>query len=151
MSRMYSRKKGSSGSTKPEELKKPEWTKLSEKEVETLIVKLAKEGKSSAQIGTLLRDQYGIVDVKTVTGKRISEILEAKKVAPELPDDLLSLIRRSVAIRKHLQGNHKDQTAKRGLTLTESKIRRLVKYYKANKVLPLDWKFDPESVKIYAQ
>ena len=71
-------------------------------------------------------------------------LLKEKKIAPELPDDLTALIRNSVAIRKHLETNHKDQTAKRGLTLTESKIKALTKHYKKTGKLASEWKFDPE-------
>ena len=51
-------------------------------------------------------------------------------------------------LRKHLEKNKKDYSSKRGLELTESKIRRLVKYYKKRKVLPEDWKYDPEKAKL---
>src|SRR3989338_2145164 len=36
----------------------------------------------------------------------------------------------------------------RGLQLTESKIKRLVKYYKANGKLPQNWKYDREQAKL---
>ena len=148
---MYSRAKGKSGSKKPEKPTIPSWNRLKDKEVEALIVKLAKEGKTAAQIGLVLRDSYGIVSTKLLTGKRIAEVLTSKDMTPEIPDDVRALIKRMVHIRKHIEANHKDETAIRGLTLTESKIRRLVKYYKRVGELPLDWKYDAESIKIYAQ
>lgn len=151
MARMYSRARGVAGSKKPENPSVPSWNRLKDKEIETLVAKLAKEGKNAAQIGLILRDSYGVVNTKLITGKRIGEILAAKDLKPEIPDDLLALIRRSVDLRKHMDANHKDQTAVRGLLITESKMRRLVKYYKANNKLPLDWKFDAASIKIYAQ
>jgi len=61
-----------------------------------------------------------------------------------IPEDLVFLIRRSVQIRKHMEANNKDQTAKRGLQLTESKIKRLTKYYKKSGKLSSEWKYDPE-------
>ena len=85
-----------------------------------------------------------MVEDNTLCKKKISQILADKKTAPELPDDLTSLIRGSVAIRKHLETNNKDETAKRGLTLTESKIKLLTKYYKKSGKLASEWKFDPE-------
>jgi len=148
MARMHSRVKGKSRSTKPAVLSVPEWVKLKPKEVEMLIVKQAKEGLTTAQIGLMLRDEYGIPNVKVMIGKSIGKVLEEKNLTQEVPEDLLNLIRKSVFIRKHLENNHKDQTAKRGLILTESKIRRLAKYHiKANK-LPANWKYDPEKIKL---
>ena len=48
---------------------KPEWIEYSNEEIEELILKLRKEGNSTSTIGIALRDQYGIPDVKLVTGK----------------------------------------------------------------------------------
>lgn len=151
MARMHSRAKGKSGSTKPIKKQTPGWVKYKPKEVELLVVKQAKEGNKPSQIGIHLRDVYGIPDVKMIVGKSISKILEDKNAAPELPEDLLALIRKSVFLRKHMTDNHKDASAKRGLQLTDSKIRRLVKYYKKTKRISATWKFDPEKFKIYAQ
>ncbi len=149
MARMYSRDKGRSGSTKPSKKTVPSWLQYKPKEIELLIVKYAKEGKTPSQIGLLLRDEYGVPDVKTVIGKSITRVLADKRLLPELPEDLMALIKKALLIRKHLEDNHKDQPAKRGLLLTESKIRRLAKYYKRTKKLPSDWKYDPKSVMLF--
>jgi|TARA_B100002003_G_C13985765_1_gene476528 small subunit ribosomal protein S15 len=141
---MHSRKKGKSGSTKPIKKAAPIWLRYKPKEIELLITKLAKDGKSASEIGLVLRDSYGIPSVKVVCKKTITEITKENKLLPDFPDDLTALIRRSVLIRKHLEENHKDQDGKRGLTLTESKIKRLVKYYKRTGKVSSDWKFDPE-------
>ena len=151
MARMHSRKKGKSKSHPPLEAQKPTWVRYKPNEIELLVGKLAKEGKTSSEIGTILRDSYGIPDVKLLADKKICKILEEKKLQKELPEDLLSLIRRALAIRKHMESNKQDTTAKRGLQRTESKIKRLVKYYKEAKRLAPDWKYDPESAKIYAE
>ena len=127
------------------------WVRYKPKEIELLIAKLGKEGKSATEIGLFLRDSYGIPNVKAVAGKRITEILKEKGLTKELPEDLLNLIKRSVQIRKHREENRKDMTALLGLQLTESKIRRLVKYYKRTKVLPAGWKFDAEAVRMYVE
>ncbi len=121
------------------------------KEVEMLVLKVAKEGKPASMIGLVLRDSYGIPDVKAVSGKSITKILEEKKLAPKIPEDLMSLIKRAIAIRKHIEENKQDMTALRGLQLTESKVKRLVKYYKRIKKIPVDWKYDVKSVKLYAE
>lgn len=150
MARMYSRKKGKSGSNRP--IKKAAvWVRYKPKEIELLIAKLAKEGKTPTDIGLFLRDSYGIPNVRAITSKRITKIVKEKGLARELPEDLMNLIKKSVKVRKHLEENHKDMPALRGLQLTESKIRKLVKYYKKTKVLPADWKFDAKSVKLYVE
>jgi small subunit ribosomal protein S15 len=151
MARMHSRKKGKAGSKKPLKKTKPVWVRYTPKEIELLVTKMAKEGKTSAVIGIKLRDSYGIPDVKTITKKSISQIMKENKLAPEIPQDLLNLIRRAITIRKHLEENHKDMPALRGLQLTESKVKRLVKYYKKTEELSLEWKLDFKNLKIYAE
>ena len=148
---MHSRKKGVSGSTKPSKKTVPGWLKYKPKEVELLIVKYGKEGKNPSQIGTFLRDEYGIPDVKIVTKKSITDILKEKKLLKEIPEDLMALIRKAVLIRKHLGENKKDMPAKRGLQLTEAKIKRLTKYYKANGKMPMTWRYDPKKIKLVVE
>ncbi|MBS3119457.1 30S ribosomal protein S15 [Candidatus Woesearchaeota archaeon] len=148
MARLYSRKKGKSGSKTFVELKKPSWQTHKPDEVELLVVKLAKQGLPPSQIGMELRDSYGIPDIKILCGKTVSQILAAKKLLKELPEDLMALIKKSIQITQHLENNKHDQPAKRGLLLTESKIRRLVKYYKGTGRLPQSWKFDPDKIRL---
>lgn len=149
MARMYARKKGKSGSKKP--LTKATWVEYSAEEVEQLVLKLAKEGYSSAMIGLILRDQYGIPSVRDVTGKKITKILAEHGLAPKIPEDLFNLLKRAVNLRKHLEVHRKDKHSRRGLELIESKIRRLAKYYIRKGKLPKDWKYDPEKAKIWVQ
>ena len=148
MARMYSRKKGKSGSTKPINTKKLTWLRYTNKEVEHFITKLAKEGKTSSQIGLILRDTYGVPDVKSTLKKKITIILKEKGLAKKLPEELTNLIKKQIKIMKHLETNKKDQPSKRGLTLTESKINRLVRYYKKSGKLPQDWKYDSKKAKL---
>ena len=151
MARMYSRKKGKSGSKKPLTKTKLSWMRYKPKEIELLVVKLAKEGKPASLIGLVLRDSYGVPDVKSIAGKTITKILNEKKLSPKIPEDLMAVIKKSIAIRKHMEENRQDMTALRGLQATESKIKRLVKYYKKAKKLPVDWKYDVKSLKLYAE
>lgn len=151
MAKMHSRARGNSGSKKPLKAGSPTWSRYKTKEIELLVGKLAKEGKSSSVIGSILRDSYGIPSVKLLTGKRLQEILADKKLTPKLPEDLMSLMKRSVLIRKHIETNKQDMTAVRGLQFTESKIKRLSKYYKETDKIPADWKYDPSAVKIYTE
>lgn len=145
---MHSRDKGKSGSTKPIKATVPTWVRYKAKEVELLVAKLSKEKNSASEVGIILRDVYGIPSVKTLTKKSISQILKEKDLLSEIPEDLINLMRKSLEVKKHLEENHKDQVAKRGLQLTDSKIKRFVKYYKSTKRLPKDWKYDPDKIRL---
>ena len=148
MARMHSRKKGRSGSIKPVRKVPPSWLKYKPFEVEKLVIKLAKEGHNSAMIGIILRDSYGIPSVKAITGKKVDKILKENNLSPSVPDDLKNLMKRVIAIMKHMEKNRKDMTAKRGLQLTESKIRRLVKYYKKVGRLPKSWAYSRDKINL---
>lgn len=97
----------------------------------------------------LLRDSYGVGQVKSVTGNKILRILKSQGMlganrrvhcrsqlrrhtglAPEIPEDLYQLIKKAVSMRKHLDANKKDKDAKFHLILVESRIHRLARYYK---------------------
>ena len=147
MSRMYSRKRGKSGSHRPA-VRKMEWVKYKPGEIEDIIVKLAKEGLGSAEIGLVLRDRYGLPSVRDYGKVRIARIMKKHGATPALPEDMFSLLKRAVSLRNHMSKNRHDYTSKRGLELTESKIRRLAKYYKQRKTLPHDWKYDPEKARL---
>ncbi len=151
MARMHSRKRGSSGSSKPADKKVPGWVEYKKSEVEALIVKLHKQGLSAAMIGTVLRDRYGIPSVRVMTKSRVSKVLEKNKLTGKYPEDMMNLMKRAVSLRKHMLVNKMDNHSKRGLQLIESKIRRLGKYYKARGKIPADWKYDPEAAKLEVQ
>ncbi|MDI9623293.1 MAG: 30S ribosomal protein S15 [Methanothermobacter sp.] len=123
---------------------KPDWVEYSNEEIEELIIKLYREGNPPSKIGIILRDQYGIPNVKSITGMKITEILEKHDIKLEYPEDLINLMKKAVNIREHLKEHPKDLHTRRGLQLVESKIRRLVKYYVRKGVLPEGWKYDPE-------
>ena len=149
MSRMYSRKKGKSGSHKPLD-PKTDWVKTKRAEIDKVIVELAKEGKQSAEIGLILRDQYGIPSTRDSYKERIARIMKKHKVYNEvLPEDMYNMVKKAVNLRKHMDKNRKDYTSYRGLELTESKIRRLAKFYKRQGALPDKWKWDPEKAKLW--
>ncbi len=147
MARMHSRKKGKSGSHRPAQ-KKAAWVGYKPKEVEEISVKLANEGRSPAQVGLVLRDQYGIPTVRTSAGRKMKAVLAEHRAAGALPEDLNNLLKRAVTLRNHLDSNKHDRYSKRGLELTESKIRRLAKYYKSRNELPAKWEYDPEKAKL---
>ncbi|MFZ8830416.1 MAG: 30S ribosomal protein S15 [Candidatus Aenigmatarchaeota archaeon] len=151
MARMYSRKKGKSRSHKPPVRIVPRWFEMKKEDVEKLVVELANKRYSSAMIGTILRDQYGVPDVKTIVGKSISQIMKEHGVYPEYPEDLLNLFRKAVNLYDHLAKHKKDKKSKKGMENLISKIRRLIKYYKRKKVLPQDFEFDIEKARLIIQ
>ncbi len=140
MARMYSRRKGKSGSKRPVQ-KISAWVKYKPDEIEQIILKLAKKGHPSAAIGLILRDEYGIPSSK-VKGLRVAKVMKKHEVYPEYPEDMLNLMKRAVLLHAHLARNKRDGISKRGLELTESKIRRLGNYYKSKGTLPETWKYD---------
>ncbi len=149
MARMHARRKGKSGSKHPVERKDhPDWSSLNPREVESHVIDLAKEGKTTSEIGMILRDQYAVPDIKLATGKSITKILDANNIKPEIPEDLRNLISTALSLRKHLETNRKDTHNKRGLQLAESKIRRLAKYYISTGKLSENWKYSPEQAKL---
>ena len=86
MARMHARKKGKAGSTRPSVKAAPNWVELTASQVEDLVVRLSKEGKTQSEIGTILRDQHGVPLVKAIVGKSVLEILKENKLEPELPE-----------------------------------------------------------------
>jgi small subunit ribosomal protein S15 len=148
MARMYARKRGRSGSKRPFSFRLtetvPEWVEMTAEEVEKKVVELYERGVTTSEIGIILRDRYGVPSVVLVTGEKITRILKGKNIAGEIPEDLQNLMRKALRIRKHIEVNKKDIHNKRAMQLTESKIRRLVKYYKREKVLPEEWRYKPE-------
>jgi small subunit ribosomal protein S15 len=151
MARRYSRTRGKHGSKRPLMRKAHDWQPLKKKEVETLIVELAKQRNSSAKIGMILRDKHGVPDVRASTGKSVAQIMKENDIYPDIPEDMISLLRKAVKIRGHLENNRADKHTKRGLTNLESKIRRLGKYYVRKGDLPKGWKYSPEEAKLIVQ
>uniref|UniRef100_A0A3P9IGA0 40S ribosomal protein S13 n=1 Tax=Oryzias latipes TaxID=8090 RepID=A0A3P9IGA0_ORYLA len=52
---------------------------------------------------------HGVAQVHFVTGNKILRTLRSKGLAPDLPEDLYHLIKKAVAVRKHLERNRKDK------------------------------------------
>jgi len=113
--------------------------KLSNKEAEELILKLAKQNIPITQIGQTLKDEHKI-SAKKVIGKKIKKILEGK-IKMEIPEDLGNLIKNAQILRKHLDKHKKDKNAKRGFLVKTSNLRALAKYYKRKGILPKDWEY----------
>ena len=128
---------GISASALPYLRRVPKHNVLAPSAVIDLIVKYAKKGFTESQIGVILRDRYGIPQVRYLTGKKIQRILKKKGCAPKIPEDLYHLIKKAVAMRKHLEKNRNDISSKFKLNLKESRIHRITRYYrKTGKVAP---------------
>lgn len=63
-------------------------------------------------------------------------------LAPAIPEDLWHLVKKAVAVRKHLETNRKDKDSKFRLILIESRIHRLARYYKTKQQIPPSFKYD---------
>lgn len=118
-------------------------------------MKLARKGVTPSQIGATLRDSHGVAQVRFVTGNKILRILKSEGLAPEIPEDLYHLIvriapswliltlqKRAVAVRKHLERSRKDANAKFRLIIVESTIHRLTRYYKTIGAVPPTFKYE---------
>src|SRR5512136_2512036 len=151
MSRMHSSRKGSSGSKRPLLTENPKWVQQSAEEVKDLVAKMAGDGVSMAKIGLILRDQYGVPSVQLVTGKSVKQILDEKGIKFELPEDLQALMKRAVSMGGHIKKNKKDLHNLRGRALMESKIRRLVKYYKREGIIPETWKYSLDTAALQVE
>lgn len=129
----------------------PEWVDKSPEEIEELIVDLRDRGHIPSQIGIILRDQYGIPSVRETLDKSMLEVLESHDMAPDIPEDLMNLMKRAVQLRNHLEQHPKDNRTKRALSQLEAEIQKLTKYYKREGRRPEDWRYDPEEAALLVQ
>lgn len=113
--------------------------------MEALVIRLAKEGHPPSKIGIILRDQHGIPLTKPITGKSISQILKERELAPSIPEDLETLMRKATSLHVHLDKNKADLHNKRALQIIEAKIYKLARYYKRKGVLAPNWKYEAKA------
>jgi small subunit ribosomal protein S15 len=135
---MHTRRRGSSSSDKPVADEPPEWSDVDADDVEARIVELAEQGYEPSQIGMKLRDEgvkgTPVPNVKLATGKKLTAVLDEHDAGNDLPEDLTNLMERAIRLREHMEANPQDAQNKRALQNTESKIRRLVKYYRGDEL-----------------
>lgn len=141
MGRLHSHRHGKSHSIRPVTPSSPTWVKQTPAEIEELIVKYAKEGLKTSEIGIKLRDQYAIPLTKLVVKKSIVQILEEKGVKPDMPEDLNNLVTKALGLQKHLKAHKSDKRNVRSLELLEAKVHRLSSYYKKIDRIPKTWKY----------
>ncbi|MBC8251788.1 MAG: 30S ribosomal protein S15 [Candidatus Nitrosopelagicus sp.] len=141
MGRLHTHNHGKSHSIRPIDPKKPEWVKQTNEEIEGLIIKYAKDGMTSSQIGIKLRDQHAIPLVKPIINKGIKEVLIENKLNPEIPEDLNNIVMKAVNLQKHLKENKSDNRNTRALELVEAKVHRLSTHYKKTGEIDQKWKY----------
>ncbi len=144
MSRLHSKKKGKAGTKRPKTKTAPEWSNIKLAQMKELIIKMSKEGVPQTKIGLILRDQYSVANLRAHLGMSLKVFLKKEKVAPEYPDDLLSLIKKAVRMNSHIKTSKNDTHNSVKLGHVESKIQRLVKYYSSKGMLPAGWKYERE-------
>lgn len=147
---MHTRRRGQSGSEKPVSDEPPAWSDVDAEDVESRVVELAEQGHAPSEIGLLLRDEgvqgVPVPNVKLVTGKKVTSILDEHDKTPEIPEDLYNLIEKAVRLREHVERNGQDFQNKRALQNVESKVRRLVDYYRGD-ALDEDFKYNYDTAK----
>ncbi len=141
MGRLHTHNHGKAHSTRPIESKFSSWVKQDPKEIEELVIKYAKDGNTSSQIGIKLRDQHAIPLVKPIINKTISDILDQNDLKSEIPEDLNNIVIKAVGLQNHLKSNKNDRRNIRSLELIEAKVHRLSVYYKKIGRIPKNWKY----------
>ncbi|ORD96780.1 RS13 [Hepatospora eriocheir] len=125
---------------KPFTLQEPIYLEKTFGEIEQVIIAAAKKNIPASVIGHMLRDKHGIGKVEVVLGCGINEFLRKNGIVASIPEDLESLINHSNRIRAHLRLNKNDKDAKYRLGLTNSRLHRLLRYYKDKGVVEKTFK-----------
>jgi small subunit ribosomal protein S15 len=112
-----------------ERMTKPLWLKTTEEEMKTIIVQLA-EKYPPAQIGIVLRDQYGIPTTK-VYGKKLNQYLEELKI--KTISDKKNAERKLERLQEHLKNNLTDKKAKHKIQKIQGKVKLLENYHSKKK------------------
>ncbi len=122
---------------------------LDKKEIYDLIEELTKKGKTTTEIGLILKEKYGVKSVLEATGKKIGKLQkELNLKGDKLPDEMLYLIKKTVKLIKHNENNKKDMSGKLGYQKSVSKIKRLRKHYVKTKKIDSDWRYSDQSAKL---
>jgi small subunit ribosomal protein S15 len=145
---MHTKKKGKSSSRKLRMEEAEAKSGLGKEEIEKLIVSYAKSGMPAELIGETLKKKHNVLYIRKETGKRLMQIIKENNLESSLPPDMLQLVKKAVNIREHLSSNKSDVHNRIRLGRIESKIWRLVRYYKKEGVLSRDWKYDPSTAEL---
>jgi small subunit ribosomal protein S15 len=108
---------------------KPVWLKLSEEEVKKIIAQLS-EKYAPAQIGLILRDQYGVPTTK-VYGKKLSAYF--KELGKDYHAELTNASEKVEKMKEHMVKNKTDKKAKHKYQKAVSHFNALKKYTEKRK------------------
>ena len=148
VTKMPKKERGSSQSIRPVSKRPPAWCRYKPEEVEAMVIKLAKEGYPASVIGAMLRDRQSVPLTKPITGRRITQILKDAGLAPPMPEDFETLLKKAAGLRVHLEKNKNDLHNKRALQIVEARIRKISNYYKRRGVLPPDWRYEAKATSL---
>ena len=109
---------------------KPVWLKMTEEEMKKLILELS-ERNQPAQIGLILRDQYGVPTTK-IFGKKLSAYL--KEAGKNEFFEVKNIEKKVERIKEHMKNNGQDKKAKHKFQKANSKLNALRKYAKTRKL-----------------
>jgi small subunit ribosomal protein S15 len=103
---------------------KPVWLKMSEEELRKLVLELS-EKYQPAQIGLILRDQYGVPTTK-VFGKKLSAYL--REAGKNEFFEVKNIEKKVAKIKEHMKNNGQDKKAKHKFQKANSRLNALRKY-----------------------
>lgn len=103
---------------------KPVWLKMTEEELKKLILELS-DKYQPAQIGLILRDQYGVPTTK-VFGKKLSAYL--KEAGKNEFFEVKNVEKKVERMKEHMKNNLQDKKAKHKFQKANSKLNALRKY-----------------------
>jgi len=106
-------------------MEKPVWLKMKETELVAVIKELA-ENHQPAQIGLILRDQYGVPTTK-LYGKKLASYL--KDLGLESNAELKNAQKKVDALGEHLKENVTDKKAKHKFQKAKSRLNILKRYF----------------------
>ena len=104
---------------------KPPWLKIKEEEIKKIIAELAKK-HPPAEIGLILRDQYGVPTTK-LYGKKLKQYL--KELNLNSNPDLENAEKKLEKIKTHLKTNITDRKAKHKIQKAQSSLNRQKRYF----------------------
>jgi ribosomal protein S15P/S13E len=110
---------------KTAQLEKPVWLKTSEEELKKIIAELA--GKyPPAQVGIILRDQYGIPTTR-IFGKKLAVYLKEAGIDTKNVE-LQNVEKKLEKMKEHLKKHKQDKKAKHKIQKPQSRVEKIKKY-----------------------
>lgn len=140
MARMHSNNKGKSQSVVPYHTFYPNHITKTKEEIIEKICVLGRKNVQPSMIGNIIRDEDGIGHISDLTHTTLVNVLRLHKLAPKIPEDLNSLVKKCMHMKSHLSKFKNDKDQKYRLIQTESRMYRLARYYKKKGSIDQKWK-----------